>query len=207
VNEFIEECRREWRRLGVPDPIANEMAADLVADIEEAESEGGTAEDVLGKRVRPSAVRRVMSGRERRHRTAGAPSLAPPVARPGLWSDGVHGPAGLGRRRLTGGSPRCRCHFFGWPEGVHAQIGPCVPGPSVRGAAHLARRRHRTVCLTFAGRWCGRYRSHRLVLVALERQPDRTLGDPPTPCSLWRSEEVGVNPLTTLPKSFLGCPL
>jgi hypothetical protein len=43
VNEFIEECRREWRRLGVPDPIANEMAADLVADIEEAESEGGTA--------------------------------------------------------------------------------------------------------------------------------------------------------------------
>ena len=48
VNEFVEECRREWRRLGVPDPIANEMAADLAADIEEAESEGGTAEDVLG---------------------------------------------------------------------------------------------------------------------------------------------------------------
>jgi hypothetical protein len=48
VNEFVEECRREWRRLGVPDPIANEMAADLTADIEEAESEGGTAEDVLG---------------------------------------------------------------------------------------------------------------------------------------------------------------
>jgi hypothetical protein len=48
VNEFIEECRREWRRLGVPDPIANEMAADLTADIEEAEAEGGSAEDVLG---------------------------------------------------------------------------------------------------------------------------------------------------------------
>ena len=48
MNEFIEECRREWRRLGVPDPIANEMAADLTADIEEAESEGGTAEDVVG---------------------------------------------------------------------------------------------------------------------------------------------------------------
>ena len=31
MNEFIEECRREWRRLGVPDPIANEMAADLAA--------------------------------------------------------------------------------------------------------------------------------------------------------------------------------
>jgi hypothetical protein len=49
VNEFVQECRREWRRLGVPDPIANEMAADLTADIEEAETEGGTAEDVLGK--------------------------------------------------------------------------------------------------------------------------------------------------------------
>ncbi len=48
MHEFVEECRREWRRLGVADPIANEMAADLAADIEEAESEGGSAEDVLG---------------------------------------------------------------------------------------------------------------------------------------------------------------
>jgi len=53
VNDFVEECRREWRRLGVPDPIANEMAADLTADIEEAEAEaeGGSAEDVLGNSV------------------------------------------------------------------------------------------------------------------------------------------------------------
>jgi hypothetical protein len=48
VNDFIEECRKEWRRLRVPDPIANEMAADLAADIAEAEAEGGSAEDVLG---------------------------------------------------------------------------------------------------------------------------------------------------------------
>lgn len=48
MNEFIDECRVEWRRLGVPDPIANEMAADPAADIEEAESEGDSAEDVLG---------------------------------------------------------------------------------------------------------------------------------------------------------------
>jgi hypothetical protein len=48
VIEFVEECRREWKRLGVPDPIANEMAADLTADIQEAEAEGGSAEDVLG---------------------------------------------------------------------------------------------------------------------------------------------------------------
>jgi len=51
VHEFVEECRVEWRRLGVPDPIANEMAADLTADIEEAEAEGGSAEDVLGDSV------------------------------------------------------------------------------------------------------------------------------------------------------------
>ncbi len=46
--EFVEECRREWKRLGVPDPVANEMALDLTADIEEAEADGGSAEDVLG---------------------------------------------------------------------------------------------------------------------------------------------------------------
>jgi hypothetical protein len=48
VNEFVEECRREWRRLRVPDPIANEMAADLAADLKEAESEGVSPEEVLG---------------------------------------------------------------------------------------------------------------------------------------------------------------
>jgi hypothetical protein len=48
VSDFVEECRREWRRLGVPDPVANEMAADLTVDLEEAEAEGGSPEDVLG---------------------------------------------------------------------------------------------------------------------------------------------------------------
>ncbi len=48
MSEFIEECRLEWRRLGVPDPVANEMAADLAADLEEAQAEGGSPEDVLG---------------------------------------------------------------------------------------------------------------------------------------------------------------
>src|SRR5580658_3126108 len=48
MSEFVEECRREWRRLGVPDPVANEMAADLAADLDEAEAEGGSPEDVLG---------------------------------------------------------------------------------------------------------------------------------------------------------------
>jgi hypothetical protein len=48
VNELVEECRREWRRLRVPDQIADEMATDLAADLEEAQAEGGSAEDVLG---------------------------------------------------------------------------------------------------------------------------------------------------------------
>jgi hypothetical protein len=48
VSEFVDACRREWRRLGVPEPAANEMAADLAADLKEAEQDGVTAEEVLG---------------------------------------------------------------------------------------------------------------------------------------------------------------
>jgi hypothetical protein len=48
VSDFVEECRREWRRLQVPEPAANEMAADLAADLREAEAEGASAEEVLG---------------------------------------------------------------------------------------------------------------------------------------------------------------
>jgi hypothetical protein len=48
VNEFVEECRREWKRLGVPESAANEMAADLAADLKEADGEGVSPEEVLG---------------------------------------------------------------------------------------------------------------------------------------------------------------
>src|SRR6266498_1628382 len=48
VSQFVEECPREWKRLRVPDSVANEMAADLAADLKEAEAEGASAEDVLG---------------------------------------------------------------------------------------------------------------------------------------------------------------
>jgi hypothetical protein len=33
MSEFVEQCRREWRRLGVPDPLAEEMATDLASDL------------------------------------------------------------------------------------------------------------------------------------------------------------------------------
>jgi hypothetical protein len=48
VNDFVEKCRREWKRLGVPDPVADEMATDLAADLGEAAAEGASPEEVLG---------------------------------------------------------------------------------------------------------------------------------------------------------------
>lgn len=48
MSEFVEQCRREWRRLGVADPLAEEMAADLASDLDEAEAEGVSAADYLG---------------------------------------------------------------------------------------------------------------------------------------------------------------
>jgi hypothetical protein len=79
VSQFVDECRREWRRLGVPDPVANEMAADLTADLEEAEAEGGSPEDVLGNSAFDP----------RRFAAAWAAArgvTSPPIAdRPSLW--------------------------------------------------------------------------------------------------------------------------
>jgi hypothetical protein len=48
VNDFVEECRTEWKRLGVPSPVIDDMAGELAADIEEAEAEGASAADLLG---------------------------------------------------------------------------------------------------------------------------------------------------------------
>jgi hypothetical protein len=48
MSDFVEQCRQEWRHLGVPDPLAEEMAADLAADLSEAEAEGVSAEELLG---------------------------------------------------------------------------------------------------------------------------------------------------------------
>jgi hypothetical protein len=48
MSSFVDECRKEWSRLGVPEAEANEMAADLAADLAEAEAEGVSPEEVLG---------------------------------------------------------------------------------------------------------------------------------------------------------------
>jgi len=48
VSQFVEECRREWKRLRVPRALADEMAEDLAADLREAEADGASEEEVLG---------------------------------------------------------------------------------------------------------------------------------------------------------------
>ena len=50
---FVEQCRREWKRLRVPDTVADEMAAELAADLTQAEAEGASVEDVLGSATDP----------------------------------------------------------------------------------------------------------------------------------------------------------
>ena len=49
MSTFVKECRREWKRLGVPDLVAEEMATDLEADLADAEADGVPAAEVLGE--------------------------------------------------------------------------------------------------------------------------------------------------------------
>lgn len=49
MNEFVEQCRREWRRRRVPIHVAEEMAAELAADLQQAQAEGVPPEEVLGR--------------------------------------------------------------------------------------------------------------------------------------------------------------
>src|SRR5215475_9021126 len=51
MSDFVEQCRQEWKRLGVPDPLAEEMATDLASDLADAEAEGVSAEELLGSSV------------------------------------------------------------------------------------------------------------------------------------------------------------
>ena len=49
MSDFVAQCRAEWKRLGVPDPHAEEMAADLTSDLAAAEADGVSAEEFLGR--------------------------------------------------------------------------------------------------------------------------------------------------------------
>lgn len=49
MTAFVEECRQEWKRLGVPDSMAEEMATELEADLAEAEADGVSATEMTGE--------------------------------------------------------------------------------------------------------------------------------------------------------------
>jgi hypothetical protein len=49
MTAFVEECRKEWKRLGVPDLLADEMATELESDLSEAEADGVSATEMLGE--------------------------------------------------------------------------------------------------------------------------------------------------------------
>jgi len=49
MTAFVDECRQEWKRLGVPDLLAEEMATELEADLADAEADGVSAAELLGE--------------------------------------------------------------------------------------------------------------------------------------------------------------
>lgn len=53
MTAFVEECCQEWKRLGVPDVIAEEMATELETDLAEAEADGVPAAELLGETDAP----------------------------------------------------------------------------------------------------------------------------------------------------------
>jgi hypothetical protein len=49
MTAYVEECRQEWKRLGVPDRLAEEMATELESDLAEAQADGVSATEILGE--------------------------------------------------------------------------------------------------------------------------------------------------------------
>lgn len=80
MNDFVERCLREWKRIGVPDAVANEMAADLDADLRDAAADDVAPEEVLGNGIfdAPSFARS----------WAAARGVIPPAHVPVARSDG-----------------------------------------------------------------------------------------------------------------------
>jgi len=49
MTAYVEECRQEWKRLRVPNLLADEMATELETDLAEAEADGVSAAEMLGE--------------------------------------------------------------------------------------------------------------------------------------------------------------
>jgi hypothetical protein len=139
VSKFVKECRREWKRLRVPDAVANEMAADLTSDLAEAEAEGASIEDVLGSSAFDP---RSFAASWAVERGVSQPPTAPAGSRRKWWA--IAAIAAIAVALVVGAlmviAPKPRSHF---------QIGPSVrplagvPHPTFRGpppglAAHAS---------------------------------------------------------------------
>ena len=110
MTAYVEECRQEWKRLGVPDLMAEEMATELETDLAEAEADGVSAAEMLGE----SDPRRfaatwaserglVAEPRAERRNGSGSGSRRPHLALV-FVVDGVAG--SRGRRGCPDGDPR-----------------------------------------------------------------------------------------------------
>ena len=127
MNPFVEECRREWKRLGVPDPVANEMAADLEVDLAEAEADGTSAEEVLGTGVFDApafAAAGPQSGESSRRPTPSRPKPRAGGPRAPFRDRGLR--ARRDRRRRCWCSFRSRRSRRAWPLGAPV---PARPAP------------------------------------------------------------------------------
>ncbi|HEY2310856.1 MAG TPA: hypothetical protein VGH46_07060 [Gaiellaceae bacterium] len=49
MTAYVEECRQEWKRLGVPALFVEEMATELESDLAEAQADGVSATEILGE--------------------------------------------------------------------------------------------------------------------------------------------------------------
>lgn len=56
MTDVVRACRKSWRRLGVPSAVAEEMAAELEAELGEAAADGVTPESFVGGDARSFAA-------------------------------------------------------------------------------------------------------------------------------------------------------
>ncbi len=82
MTAFVEECRHEWRRLGVPDLLAEEMATELESDLAEAEADGVSATEMLGE----SDPRRFAAAWARERGLVSAPAPRKRRTRRWIWA-------------------------------------------------------------------------------------------------------------------------
>jgi hypothetical protein len=85
MTAYVEECRQEWKRLGVPDLLAEEMATELETDLAEAEADGVSAAEMLGE----SDPRRFAATWARERGLVSAPAPQPSRRRAWPWVVGA----------------------------------------------------------------------------------------------------------------------